>query len=251
MDVLSHNYAEQDKQLLREQLERCGAFTTLSRRSENSDLPEITLESLHQDAIESIAAAVAAHTAPVPRLAFLETAYGLLAASFDASGDRMQKLLNDEAPELSTYQDVATTALFIAAHKGHDKVISSLIDFGLDADSTDLHGSTCLHIAAKENHLRCVQLLLSNGANVEHRRVDNGRTPWMDICGSPAHEAVARILAAHSAIKDDFESGGGHVLYGAAAGGQVEQVRTMLERGMDPSFKTAYLWCPLVSRVLA
>lgn len=68
------------------------------------------------------------------------------------------------------------------------------------------------------------------------------------ICGHPTHDEVADILASHGAEKNVHLAGGGNALYVAASGGHAEAVKTMLQRGMDPSFKTPFLWYPLVSQ---
>lgn len=69
-----------------------------------------------------------------------------------------------------SYQDVACTALFVAAYKGNADSISVLLPFGVDVDSKGSDGVTCLAVTARENHPECVRYLLSQGANVNYRQ---------------------------------------------------------------------------------
>ncbi|KAK8006070.1 heterokaryon incompatibility protein-domain-containing protein [Apiospora marii] len=89
-----------------------------------------------------------------------------------------------------------------------------------------------------------VELLLSKGADVSPR-TNEGHTPFSQICGSKDHEAVADILIASGAKKNITLLDGTSALHNCAASGETDKVRTMLRRGLNPSFRTHFGWTPL------
>lgn len=246
MEYSSFDFGDADKALLRAQMEKCRTFEALLEH-EGFTFPNINLEAVHGKATESIATAVRAQSDADPEMPCLKTACDLIAASFYTSDGRIREILARDNLDMSSYRDVVTTALFIAARKGHAEILSALFTLGIDANSMDSEMTPLLYVAAEENHPNCVQLLLSQGANVNGRSGTNDKTAWVAICGLETHGAVAEILSSHGAEKNVLFGHGEHALYLAAAGGHTDQVWTMLGRGMDPSFTTPYLWCPLVS----
>eukprot|EP01112_Ceratiomyxa_fruticulosa_P021510 TRINITY_DN758_c0_g2_i4.p1 TRINITY_DN758_c0_g2~~TRINITY_DN758_c0_g2_i4.p1 ORF type:complete len:517 (-),score=88.11 TRINITY_DN758_c0_g2_i4:102-1652(-) len=57
------------------------------------------------------------------------------------------------------------TALHISASRGHEKILSVLLDHGADIDATDRDDWTPLHIACSKGNRSVVEVLLSRGAN--------------------------------------------------------------------------------------
>eukprot|EP00178_Gracilaria_changii_P013677 TRINITY_DN385_c0_g1_i1.p3 TRINITY_DN385_c0_g1~~TRINITY_DN385_c0_g1_i1.p3 ORF type:complete len:325 (+),score=75.50 TRINITY_DN385_c0_g1_i1:142-1116(+) len=58
-----------------------------------------------------------------------------------------------------------STALHYAAFEGHDDVIATLLDAGVEIDAVTDDGRTALYQASLRGHTHCVNLLLRNGAN--------------------------------------------------------------------------------------
>nr|XP_020454856.1 histone-lysine N-methyltransferase EHMT1-like isoform X1 [Monopterus albus] len=67
-----------------------------------------------------------------------------------------------------------------AALSGCDDIAQSLLEARCDLNAINVHGDSPLHVAARENHLECVMLLLSRGADVTQRNRD-GETA-LDCC---------------------------------------------------------------------
>ncbi|KAF3062306.1 Fibronectin type 3 and ankyrin repeat domains protein 1 [Daldinia childiae] len=56
---------------------------------------------------------------------------------------------------------------------------------------------------------------------------------------------MAKLLTQHGADVNTRDPEGGNVLYWAAAGGHVNEVRFLLDQKVNPSITTAYFWAPL------
>jgi len=61
---------------------------------------------------------------------------------------------------------VSNNPLLWAAYKGHKNVCWLLLDVGYDPDDVDSVGNSALHLAASNNHLSVVQLLIRSGCNL-------------------------------------------------------------------------------------
>lgn len=77
-------------------------------------------------------------------------------------------------------QDMGKMALFLAAKRGHEEIVGTLLDAGADVSARSRLGSgqqTALHAAAEHGHERVAALLLNSGADIEDRNCMNGYTP--------------------------------------------------------------------------
>eukprot|EP01112_Ceratiomyxa_fruticulosa_P021505 TRINITY_DN758_c0_g1_i2.p1 TRINITY_DN758_c0_g1~~TRINITY_DN758_c0_g1_i2.p1 ORF type:complete len:518 (+),score=70.79 TRINITY_DN758_c0_g1_i2:261-1814(+) len=74
---------------------------------------------------------------------------------------------NDSASKLIGLREgrYGQTALHISAERGHEKILSVLLDHGADVDATNGNNWTPLHIACSKGHRSVVEVLLSRGAN--------------------------------------------------------------------------------------
>ena len=75
------------------------------------------------------------------------------------------------------------TALMLAADSGDAKLVSILLDRGVDFDAQDYLGRTALHAAAASRSAECFLLILGKGADPSKRTVD-------DLAASALHTAV-------------------------------------------------------------
>ncbi|OTB06936.1 hypothetical protein M426DRAFT_30132, partial [Hypoxylon sp. CI-4A] len=89
--------------------------------------------------------------------------------------------------------------------------VKALLNEGADVNMRGFGGDTPLHRAASRNYVDIVKVLLDAKANVDLKN-DDWQTPW---------------------------------LYSAAAGGDIEMVRFLIESGVNPSIKTNFDWAPL------
>lgn len=60
----------------------------------------------------------------------------------------------------------ALTPTLIAAQQGHLEALRMLVGRGGDPERFDSSGSSCLHLAAAQNHLNCVSFLVNFGVNM-------------------------------------------------------------------------------------
>jgi len=72
---------------------------------------------------------------------------------------------NDELDLDFNFPTHGGTALHIAASKGHDKVVSALLNHGANVNSRARNGSTPLHWSSGSGHLSTSEILLNSGAN--------------------------------------------------------------------------------------
>lgn len=108
----------------------------------------------------------------------------LIQAVESGDDERVQHLLANYYSEYS--QDAYwRDALFIAARRGHDRVLLLLLDHGCDPNPRDDDGRTPLLIAAEAGHGDVVNLLLwhgdvsacdKTGKNVLHYTAQSGQT---------------------------------------------------------------------------
>ncbi|KAF3851717.1 hypothetical protein F7725_013489 [Dissostichus mawsoni] len=67
-----------------------------------------------------------------------------------------------------------------AALSGCDDLAQALLEARCDLSAVNVHGDSALHVAARENHLECVMLFLSRGADVTQRNREGGTA--LDCC---------------------------------------------------------------------
>ncbi len=112
------------------------------------------------------------------------------------------------APDGSEYEDAP---LHYAARQGNPQTIGIYLEHGAALEARDRNGLTALHIAVNAGHAAAVELLLSKGASL------TAEVPGFDRS----------------------------VLHLAAASGEFEVARILLERGADRSFRDARSRTPL------
>lgn len=79
----------------------------------------------------------------------------------------MVQLLHSRGASLNQRDSKGMTAVHVAANKGSEDVLRSLIQCGAEINLTDDDGSTALHFATKGKHHRAAKVLLEAGANVD------------------------------------------------------------------------------------
>ena len=144
--------------------------------------------------------------------------------------------------------DIASRSpLYMAAKNGNDLELVMLLDFvrarepsALPAavNATNSSSQTALYAAAKNGHARCVQHLLSSGADCFVKDRKKRLSPLNYACRN-GHEAVARALLSHLADQDERTEAGARTgndaerpdgaTDSAGADGPRSQLLTMLE----------------------
>ncbi|XP_046558870.1 LOW QUALITY PROTEIN: uncharacterized protein LOC124267923 [Haliotis rubra] len=90
------------------------------------------------------------------------------------------------------YEERAFVALCIAAHRGHDKLCTKLIQAGANVNATSPLGRTALHVAAAQGHGHIVDLLLEKGANIDAEDDDGNNA--LTIADKFGHKSCERHL---------------------------------------------------------
>jgi hypothetical protein len=90
---------------------------------------------------------------------------GLWAAVLDGDEERVQQMLAQGA-DVNATNDYGTTALILAAKKGHTKIVKLLLEKGADVRFTERNGYTALRWAEEKGHKDIVPLLRANQADV-------------------------------------------------------------------------------------
>uniref|UniRef100_A0A672GX34 Histone-lysine N-methyltransferase EHMT1-like n=1 Tax=Salarias fasciatus TaxID=181472 RepID=A0A672GX34_SALFA len=89
-------------------------------------------------------------------------------------------LLLGKGADVNIRDKEENVCLHWAALSGCDDIAQALLDARCDLNAINVHGDSPLHVAARENHLECVVLFLSRGADVSLRNVE-GQTA-LDCC---------------------------------------------------------------------
>lgn len=115
-----------------------------------------------------------------------------------------------------------------AVHHGHEKRLACLLEHGADPNAVSRYtGRTCYREAVVLGRREIVELLLRHGA--KQTPIEN-RDAFVAACNAGAADEARKLLEGHPEYLDDVE-----VLLDAAARGNVETVRLVLELGMDPN----------------
>ncbi|KAK3596887.1 hypothetical protein CHS0354_029074 [Potamilus streckersoni] len=89
-------------------------------------------------------------------------------------------------------EERAFLALFIAAHRGHIKLVKKLIDSGADVNASTQLGRTALHVAAAQGRGHIVDLLLERGADIDAE--DEKGESALSIAAKFGHKTCERHL---------------------------------------------------------
>jgi ankyrin repeat protein len=115
--------------------------------------------------------------------------------SSDDAADVVEVLLANGADVYKT-PSCGTTALHMAASKGHVKCVKVMVAAGADVNITDKRGMTSLHGAALENNAVIVQLLLEHGAAAVMNNVMRVRCTYSGSCRCAGLTALIMCTAA-------------------------------------------------------
>ena len=131
------------------------------------------------------------------------------------------------------------SALLDAAKEGNIEAVKQHLANGADVNAKD-DGWTPLHNAAGYSTKEMVELLISNGANVNAKN-DDGWTPLHDA----ATKEVAELLIAKGADVEAKDKDNWTPLHKAAFGGHKEIVELLISEGADVNAKGEDGWTPL------
>ncbi len=129
------------------------------------------------------------------------------------------------------------TPLMAAAFKGHEEIMSLLIQHNADVNAMDLGGNSALHWAAFGGHASCARLLIAHHAKIN---IGNnfGWTPMIQATARN-HRDVVSLLIDSGANLDKAAKDGYTALHKAAASGYSEIVKLLLDNGANSELLTA------------
>eukprot|EP00434_Breviolum_minutum_P015901 symbB.v1.2.014013.t2/scaffold1012.1/size144332/6 len=131
--------------------------------------------------------------------------------------------------------DEGVTALHVAARQGHLECINLLVQAGAEID----HGPvTPLHLAARHGHLEACKVLLDYGAEKDKVSTENGDTALHFAAWEGHLDVVCFLLHLGASINIATKDVASTPLHLAATGGHVEMVRVMLANGAEKDAMT-------------
>jgi ankyrin repeat protein len=124
----------------------------------------------------------------------------IIRAAKSGDAEKIKALLQRDADLINARDKDGSTPLHCAVWKGHQSVVSLLLDAGADvnAQNTNDHwGTSPLHAAAHANQGAIAELLIAHGANVNAPDM-SGKTPLHHTTIHKA-TAAAKVLQKHGA----------------------------------------------------
>ncbi|KAM3071951.1 hypothetical protein ACMFMF_007348 [Clarireedia jacksonii] len=155
---------------------------------------------------------------------------------------RLLKLMLEKGanPELKYTQHDNRTVLSLVAEHGYDLVVSLLLEYGAQLDSSDRFDKSPLWWAVNANHATIARLLLDKGADPE----GGIRQPPLVIAAESGRHKIVELLLEKRAQIDPSSHWNRTALSYAAGNGHKQVVRILLEKGAkieskDDSHRTA------------
>ena len=158
----------------------------------------------------------------------------LFAAIERGAAGEVERLLSRGANPNALDAD-GTPALMVAALFADAGTMEQLLKRGADPNMADRSGATALMWSVPD--VTKVQRLLDRGANV-NAKSETGRTALLIAASYPRTLDLVRLLLTRGADLRGVDRGGATALSLAVRSGDVEVVRVLVERGLDPQALT-------------
>ena len=129
--------------------------------------------------------------------------------------------------------DPTVPVLMLAVQSGDAAAVDQLLKRGADPNQTGAGGATALMWAIPD--IEKVRRLVAAGANVNARSTDTGRTPLLIAANYPGTVELLKLLLARGADLRAKDAAGFTALGMAMLSADVEVVRFLVEKGLDPN----------------
>ncbi|CAH0581126.1 unnamed protein product [Chrysodeixis includens] len=138
----------------------------------------------------------------------------------------------DVSRALNKQNSIGWTPLLIACHRGHMELVSTLLSNHARVDVFDTEGRSALHLAAEHGFLQVCDALLTNKAFI-NSKARNGRTALHLAAMNGYAHLVKFLIRDHNAMIDVLTLKKQTPLHLAAASGQIEVCKLLLELGAN------------------
>ncbi|CAK1549409.1 unnamed protein product [Leptosia nina] len=138
----------------------------------------------------------------------------------------------DVSRALNKQNSIGWTPLLIACNRGHMELVSTLLSNHARVDVFDVEGRSALHLAAEHGYLQVCDALLTNKAFI-NSKARNGRTALHLAAMNGYAHLVKFLIRDHNAVIDVLTLKKQTPLHLAAASGQIEVCKLLLELGAN------------------
>ncbi|XP_013142883.1 PREDICTED: serine/threonine-protein phosphatase 6 regulatory ankyrin repeat subunit B isoform X2 [Papilio polytes] len=138
----------------------------------------------------------------------------------------------DVSKALNKQNSIGWTPLLIACHRGHMELVNNLLTNHARVDVFDVEGRSALHLAAEHGYLQVCDALLTNKAFI-NSKARNGRTALHLAAMNGYAHLVKFLIRDHNAMIDVLTLKKQTPLHLAAASGQIEVCKLLLELGAN------------------
>src|SRR5262245_23383046 len=164
------------------------------------------------------------------------------------------RTLLENGADVNSRDAKGNTPLILASLYATPECVALLIENGADVNAANKAGATALIRAATDYEK--TRLLVDAGANVRARTVDLGNTPLMLAARRAGNSRTVTLLLERGASVTERNNADASPIVAAAAGGDVEMVRLLLDAGAKAndfadtakssdfaaSFRTPLMW---------
>jgi len=146
--------------------------------------------------------------------------------------EMVEYLLQNNA-DTSKTDTSGKNSLMLACFSGNEAVARRLRSAGLQWDTRDRSGSTCLHYAVDSCSRPFVQWVMSDGAEIEDKDGTSGWTPLLRCAATTGDAEVAGALLDSGANVNTQDNSGKSALMMSCLNGHLRLTRLLLERGAN------------------
>ncbi|XP_062537231.1 uncharacterized protein LOC134205710 [Armigeres subalbatus] len=154
------------------------------------------------------------------------------------------KLLLSKGAKTNALNEKWWTPLLIAASGGHSEIVISLIDAGANIELPEhIFGETAVHVAALYGKVDVLRILIEKKAEIDVRN-SFGNTP-LYFAASNGHTDVVDLLIEKGADTELTVQSNGTAMHAAAFYGEVEVLNALIAKKANIHAKDEYGWTPL------
>jgi len=171
------------------------------------------------------------------------TTNDILEASRSGDLELVQTILDSDTTAIGMSNDRGSTALHFAAENGHIRIVELLLDLGADLEAIDVDGDTPLMCAAIGGNSEVFKMLLSRGADAHITNINKHDILHYAVLGGSV-EIVDHTLDMGKDINAKNKDGA-TPLFNAVWKNNKEIARFLLEKGADIEAQNSYGFTPL------